>query len=215
MNELIKVTETNGKKAVSARELHLFLENKKQFADWITHRINKYGLIENVDYQTLSLNGEKGRPSIEYALSLDAAKELSMVEGNAKGKQARQYFLECERKIISSKPQTTLEILEMTIKGLRENQIELAEIKADVNTRISQIESKVNNSSNYISIMGFARIKSVNIGLHEAAIIGTKAKKICKEKGYAIETVPDPRFGKVNIYPFDAVEEAYKQHKAA
>lgn len=97
MEQLITITEQNGQKAVSARELHGFLKSKKAFTDWMTHRIKKYGLIESVDYQTLSLNGEKGRPSTEYALSLDAAKELSMVEGNEQGKKARQYFIECER----------------------------------------------------------------------------------------------------------------------
>ena len=38
-----------------------------------------------------------GRPQREYSLTLDMAKELSMVERNAKGKQARQYFIQCER----------------------------------------------------------------------------------------------------------------------
>ena len=43
MNELIKIQDHNGQKAVSARDLHEFLESKKQFSDWINHRIKKYG----------------------------------------------------------------------------------------------------------------------------------------------------------------------------
>ena len=99
MDELIKITEQSGKQAVSARELHEFLRNKKQFSDWIKDRIKKYGLVENQDYASYSLNSEKGRPFIEYALTLDTAKELAMVEGNVIGKEARQYFITCEKKL--------------------------------------------------------------------------------------------------------------------
>jgi anti-repressor protein len=46
----------------------------------------------------LSKTPNGGRPAKEYALTLDMAKELSMVERTEKGKQARQYFLVCERR---------------------------------------------------------------------------------------------------------------------
>ncbi|WP_240536708.1 phage antirepressor KilAC domain-containing protein [Bartonella sp. WD12.1] len=42
--------------------------------------------------------GRGGHNRKEYHLTLDMAKELAMVERNEKGKQARQYFIECERK---------------------------------------------------------------------------------------------------------------------
>ena len=52
--ELIKITEQNGKKAVSARELHAFLESKRDFSNWIKDRIEKYGFIEGVDFQSFN-----------------------------------------------------------------------------------------------------------------------------------------------------------------
>lgn len=86
--------------AVNARELHTFLQNKRQFSDWIKQRIAEYDFIENQDFVSFSQNCEKpkgGRPTTEYAITLDMAKEISMVERNEQGKMARRYFIECER----------------------------------------------------------------------------------------------------------------------
>lgn len=102
MQELIKITEQNGKRAVSARELHLFLESKQEFANWIKNRIDKYGFIENQDFEVFDnfiKNPNGGRPLIEYALTIDTAKEIAMVDGNERGKMARQYFIECEKQL--------------------------------------------------------------------------------------------------------------------
>ncbi|MDR3140949.1 MAG: antA/AntB antirepressor family protein [Tannerellaceae bacterium] len=138
MKELIRITEQDGKQAVSARELHAFLENKTRFNDWISRRIEEYGLAENQDYEVL-LNFEKkpsgGRPSNEYALSISAAKELAMVEGNAKGKLARQYFIACEQKLKeASKPLSQIEILQQSVNMLVEQERRVTAIEAKVDT---------------------------------------------------------------------------------
>jgi len=52
MNELIKITTNeSGNQVVSARELHKFLESKQEFANWIKNRIDKYGFVENQDFE--------------------------------------------------------------------------------------------------------------------------------------------------------------------
>lgn len=84
---------------VNARDLHSFLENRDHFTTWFQDRVQQYGFVENVDFVGFSETSEKGgRPRKEYAITLDMAKELAMVERNEKGKQARQYFIECERR---------------------------------------------------------------------------------------------------------------------
>lgn len=100
MKALIKITETNGQRAVNARELHRFLGVKTQFKDWINRRIEEYQFIKGQDFEVFLKNEQNpsgGRPAKEYALSLDMAKELSMVEKTEQGRKARQYFIEMEK----------------------------------------------------------------------------------------------------------------------
>ncbi|KEC57913.1 hypothetical protein O97_00683, partial [Bartonella henselae str. Zeus] len=87
---------------VNARELHTFLEIGKDFSTWITDRINKYNLLENQDFVCSPILGSKGRGGHnrkDYHLTLSVAKELSMLENNKKGREARLYFIECERRL--------------------------------------------------------------------------------------------------------------------
>lgn len=90
-----------------ARTLHAFLEVGKDFTTWIKDRIQKYQFVENQDFAEFSpdlgkIHRGRGRPSSDYHLTLDMAKELSMVENNEKGRQARRYFIECERRALEA-----------------------------------------------------------------------------------------------------------------
>lgn len=100
MEEIIKITEKDGKRAVNARELHHILGVGKDFSTWIKDRISKYDFVENQDYEVFTEFGENsqgGRPLKEYALSISMAKELSMIENNEQGRKIRKYFIECEK----------------------------------------------------------------------------------------------------------------------
>lgn len=62
----------------------------------------EYGFIENVDFTTgqksTVVNNGAVRLLEDHSLTIEMAKEISMIQRNEKGKQARQYFLELERK---------------------------------------------------------------------------------------------------------------------
>ena len=87
------------------RALHTFLAVGKRFASWIAERIEKYGFVEEVDYRAISQKREigRGKGKTDYHLSLDMAKELSMVENNTKGREARRYFIDCEREALAAR----------------------------------------------------------------------------------------------------------------
>ena len=95
MNQLINLAQSaiNGElqQTVNARELHAFLESKQDFSTWIKNRAEQYDFVENQDFIKLHKKMElskTGQMSIEYYITLDMAKELSMVERNDKGNQS-------------------------------------------------------------------------------------------------------------------------------
>lgn len=100
MNQLINITQNeNNDSVVSGRELHDFLEVSTPYTQWF-ERMIEYGFVQNVDFMGLSQKSEKpqgGRPTIDHALKLDMAKEISMIQRTAKGKEARQYFIQVEK----------------------------------------------------------------------------------------------------------------------
>lgn len=128
MEELVKIHYHNGESIVSARDLHECLESKQEFSPWIKKRIAKFGFIENQDYTSFDkiIKRESGASTRkEYGITLDMAKELSMVENNEQGKKARRYFIETEKKARqlaqSNVPKTYHETLQLAANLAKEN----------------------------------------------------------------------------------------------
>ena len=96
---------------VNARELHSFLTVGRDFSTWMKERITEYGFHEGVDYVLIpQIRGTKqgrggDRRSKEYAISLNMAKELAMVERTEEGRRARRYFIDCETMLIAVAPE--------------------------------------------------------------------------------------------------------------
>lgn len=94
--------QDDGTVAVSGRELHEFLEIGTQYTKWF-ERMTEYGFEDKQDYLLLSqkrLTNNPKNPYAEYAdhaMTIDMAKEVSMIQRNEKGKQARRYFIQIEK----------------------------------------------------------------------------------------------------------------------
>ena len=109
MKELIKIaTNEKGVQCVSARELHEGLKVQQDFSDWIKKQLDNVNAIEEIDFTLLKGKSSGGRPSTEYILTTDIAKEICMVVGVAPrtnpetkelSKQFRIYFIEAEKKL--------------------------------------------------------------------------------------------------------------------
>ena len=102
------------KQLVSARELHekLILEEGKEerFSQWFKRHL-QYGFEENIDFTSVKIftvvnNGAK-RELQDYAITIDMAKEICMLQKSDKGREFRKYFIECEKKLKTQVPQLT------------------------------------------------------------------------------------------------------------
>lgn len=145
MDGLIKLNSNN---KVSGRELHGFLEIGRDFTNWMKQMIG-YGFSEYSDYEVYARNGEKpsgGRPSIDYIMTIDMAKEICMIQRTDRGKQARQYFIECEKRLKGQRPLSQLEILQGSVERLvqHEHDIEaLQQAQEETNKRIDGMKDVI------------------------------------------------------------------------
>lgn len=97
MSTLIPITQTaDGRQAVAGRALHEFLEIQTPYNKWFP-RMVEYGFTEDQDFTTFLSESTGGRRAEDHILTLDMGKEVSMIQRNEKGRQARQYFIECEK----------------------------------------------------------------------------------------------------------------------
>lgn len=172
MQELIKITEQNGSKAVSARELYEFLGyNKAVWSRWYQKNIleNEFA-FENIDYQTLNimLNGNETK---DFAISIDFAKKLSMKANTARGEEARQYFIECEKQLRAKEQVHHAQIPQSFSEALR--------LAAEQAEKIEEQQKQLQEQAPKVLFADTV------IGSQSSCLIGELAKLIT-QKGYEI-----------------------------
>lgn len=128
MNELLNVNFDT--QTVSARELHEQLHIGTKFTTWF-ERMKEYGFTEgNEFFPKMGETSESGgRPSVDYDISVDMAKQICMIQRTPEGKQCRQYLLDLE-KAWNTPEQVmarALKIANRTIDSLKEHNTKLIE----------------------------------------------------------------------------------------
>lgn len=147
MQELIKTTvDDQGKIAVSGRELYKFLEVTERYSNWF-ERMKQYGFVENVDYVGCKVfNALANQELQDHTLTLDMAKEISMIQRNDKGKQARQYFIQVEKQY----KQDQLDMQELSPELQMFSQ--MLKVNAEHERKIKRLDQKVDNITEIVSL---------------------------------------------------------------
>ncbi len=153
MNDLIPThSNENGNLLVSGRDLHEFLEIGTRYNDWFP-RMLEYGFTENVDFIAITQKRVTGQGNettyADHHIKIEMAKEICMIQRNEKGKMARQYFLELERKWNS--PEMVIkrahEFLERKVAALTTENLILIQQNNELQPKASYYDLVLQNKS--------------------------------------------------------------------
>lgn len=214
MTDLIKIDDS-GK--ITARELYDFLSpsDKSHYSRWVKQNIEQNDFYqENVDWWGFAIMAN-GNETKDYSLTIDFAKHLCMLSRSERGKLARNYFIEVEKRYKSNVPAISsvedLIILQATaMKELRQQVSMQAVTLQEQGDQIKEIAASIKTSPNeYYTVAGYASLQKLKIDVNKANLIGRKAVRLSKEYDVEIGKVSDPRFGQVNTYHLDVLKEAF------
>lgn len=216
MENLIKITTNEqGSSVVSARDLHAYLGAGSNMNTWFKNQVDRAMLDEGLDFIQISEQSTGGRPLVDYAMTLSAAKEISMLNGGEKGKQARTYFIECEKIAKEVKTMSPAEQLLANAQLL----VDIERKQKETESRISKteqavlmLEARTQTRSNYFTVAGYATLNKISCGLKLASNLGRKASALCKQREIPTEEILDPRFGSVKTYPINILEEVFNMN---
>lgn len=152
MSELIPIQDQgDGKQAVLGRDLHAFLEVSTPYDKWMPRMVD-YGFEADQDFTTFLSESTGGRPRQDHILTLDMAKELSMIQRTEKGKQARQYFIECEKRAkgadVDAASLTRAEILQIALNAENER-LALEEKNRELEPKADAYDSFIDSDGTY------------------------------------------------------------------
>lgn len=195
---------------VNGRELHRELGIGKDYTNWAKAQIKRGGFIENSDFVVLAQKGVNlagGRPSAEYHFTVEAGKHIGMLSGTPKGREVREYFLECERHVKGAavpavRDPRTAALIDALVRqdALEQEQARQATELARLQENVAVIEARTQPENKHFTVMGYSNLIGRQVDVRTAATLGRKCAALSREKGMVIGDVSDPRFGAVHSY---------------
>ncbi len=162
--------------------------------DKLTHQINAAGQMRD-----MTLINESGVYALVFGSKLESAKRFK--------RWITSEVLPQIRKTGSYGSMSQLEILQISVNRLVEQEKRLKSMES----RIDEIEAKtITSPTEYYTIAGFASIRKQRVDINRAVLLGRKASKLSREYGYEVGKTSDPRYGTVNTYHIDILNEVFR-----
>ncbi|WP_339011332.1 Rha family transcriptional regulator [Fusobacterium animalis] len=93
-----------------------------------------------------------------------------------------------------------------------------AQILVEMDSRVGAVEQGVRRlehncrrtiTSNQLTVIAYANMKGIKPNEYNSSVVGRKATKLCKERNVLIGKVVDSRYGLINTYPEEILDEIF------
>ena len=170
--------------------------------------------VMNRDGFTLLAMGFNGKKALDFKIAyIDAFNNMEAELNSQQTKQlsAAESLLQSVQLLVAHERQ--LEILEHNQKNMQGALRSLSDRVYSMQFETDMVKQKINNEIDRYTVIGYCSAHNIPMTRKEAAIIGGTCSRMCKKRKIFVESIADPRFGKVNTYPSELIAEAIKDRQ--
>lgn len=169
----------------------------------------------NRDGFTLLAMGFSGEKALKF--KVDYINAFNEMEAELKSQQTKQLsaaesLLQSVQLLVAHERQ--LAILEHNQKNMQGAISSLYDKVYGMQFETDMVKQKLNNEIDRYTVIGYCSAHNIPMTRKEAAIIGSTCSRMCKKRNIPLESIADPRFGKVNTYPSELIAEVIKDRQA-
>ena len=171
--------------------------------------------VMNHDGFTLLAMGFSGEKALEFKVKYINA--FNKMEAELKSQQTKQLsaaesLLQSVQLLVAHERQ--LAIIEHNQKNMQGAISSLYDKVYGMQFETDMVKQKLNNEIDRYTVIGYCSAHNIPMTRKEASIIGGACSRMCKKRNIPLESIADPRFGKVNTYPSELIAEVIKDRQA-
>ena len=163
-------------------------------------------------FLVMGYTGQKAAEFKEAYINAFNKMETELKSQQTKQLSAAESLLQSVQLLVAHERQ--LAILEHNQKNMQGAISSLYDKVYGMQFETDMVKQKLNNEIDRFTVIGYCSAHNIPMTRKEAAIIGGTCSRMCKKRNIPLESIADPRFGKVNTYPSELIAEVIKDRQA-
>lgn len=162
-------------------------------------------------FLVMGYTGQKAAEFKEAYINAFNTMETELKSQQTKQLSAAESLLQSVQLLVAHERQ--LAILEHNQKNMQGAISSLYDKVYSMQFETDMVKQKINNEIDRYTVIGYCSAHNIPMTRKEASIIGGACSRMCKKRKIFVESIADPRFGKVNTYPSELIAEAIKDRQ--